>query len=213
MYYLKYFFSVNKLIFHRYDISFLQRSVLEDQFRIESLSQNDLDQLERLLKIQDVKSEFDRLGAEDRLNKGYLCYAAFLQNEVIGYFWLAISKLYISYFDATLHMKPYQVCGLNAYVHPEYRGLGLFNMIKKYALTELKEDQYKEYIGYYFSWNTASMRSNIKFGSQEIGYVIFGYLLTFRFRTQFLDGINLEYHNDFLIAHKKLYQKITSTIK
>ncbi len=209
----EYTFSYNKMIFHEFLFKNLKVGCKNsDNIRFEQFDLDDIDVLSDEIDRMDFISEFTIPDTLERLKKGYFLFVAKRDRRIIGFLWLATGSYLIPYFDSTVYLEPNEVYSINGYVNKSFRGKNILNMIKAYAYDNLKKRGYYRAIGSYYTWNKASHRMNIKFGSVPLGYLIFGYVLSVRYLIGKVPSTKIITHSGPLYAWKKfLSQKARSS--
>lgn len=204
----EYIFSYNKMIFHEFYLKNFKNS-WENPYGVsfEQFDIKDLDKLSDTIANMDFASEFTIEDTIERIEKGYFLFVAKHDNRIIGLSWLATNQCPIPYFDAIIHLKPDEFFSMNAYVHKSFRGKSIFNLIRAYAYNTLKQKGYQRALGAYFTWNKASWRMNVKFGTVPIGYIAFGYFFTFRYLINRVASAKVTTHTGPLCAWKKIAHK------
>lgn len=210
-YYLKYILSYNRLIFHEYRLDDLIQQPKNENYFFDMLDTYNIHLINDILSKQEIKSEFDFSKAKARLQMGYYCFIVKYLDEIVGYFWIATNYYHIPYCNATVYLKDDEVIGLNAYILPTFRGLNLFNQLKKYALLYLYNRDFKKYIGMFFSWNKASKQANLKFGSNITGSIYFGYILLMKYQFTNIPNVHIVFHDNMFAFFSKAMNKITNS--
>ncbi|NNG00360.1 MAG: GNAT family N-acetyltransferase [Desulfobacteraceae bacterium] len=165
---------------------------------------SDIDHWERLFTVEEVRA---------RIDDGHRFYVAKKNDDIIGYFWLAVNSIGISFFNGTIHLKPGEALSFNALIKKEYRGKGIFNRLKAFAFNDLIQNGFHRVVGFYWHKNQASIRMNERFGSRIIGKVKYYHLLSLAFRWHNLAVDKIDFDGGVLIFWKKLIRKVFRKIK
>lgn len=202
-YYLSYLLSQYKLLFVKYYLVGSVDYLFNKKFIFEKFDCKDIDLMEACLNQMDFQGEFTISEMLKRISKGHFLYVIKDKKDIVGYLWVASKLFKIPYFSATIILKNDEILTYNVYININYRGQNLFNQIKAYALQDFYKKGYKKEIGYYFSWNKASSKANLKFGSIPIGSVRFGYFLFFKYLKNSVEGsVFINHENCFVLWHK-----------
>lgn len=208
-YYFQYFYSKNIMHFVSYNIS---KSIKSHQSK-HDLNILLIDEPKNKLLTEAVKkfnypSILDTKEINDRMDYGCFCYLGMIDQTPVGYYWIAKNKCYIPYLNGFIHLKADQRYGFNAVVSPDYRGQNIFNHMRSLIFSELKNEGVNSVIDAHMSWNTATQRANKKFGSDYLGSVSYGFILTKRFFHDNTKDINIEYIGSSFELYKRLFNKI-----
>ncbi|MBN1550656.1 GNAT family N-acetyltransferase [bacterium] len=199
--------SMNRLIFCEFSLSKATDWKKPDGIVFERFNPMDMEMLDETLQQMEFESDFTLDDVILRIRKRYFCYVVKREDRIIGYCWWAVGDHHIEYFDGNIELRSDELFCINNYMHRAFRGLGLLNMLKTYAFSELKNCGYNRDIICYYQWNKAATRMNRKMGYSYIGSVTHGYLFTIRYLVNTVTTVRLSFHRDPLLLWKKLLSR------
>lgn len=178
------------------------------QVYFEPYKNKDAHLLKEVIEKMDIDRQFTLNEVDQRNKDGHRFYVAKKNEKIIGYVWYLISKFKIQEFDATIYLKPNEVYSANAYIQPDFRGLGILNYMRAYVYDELKKNGYTRVLTFVVDWNKSAIRMHEKWGSAPIGIVRLCNILTLSFQYSNVTSIKLAFHGGPFLLWKKLYRRI-----
>lgn len=170
------------------DISFSPELSLDKQFVFSRLREQDISDLIEFHNTYclDWDFLFSAEDIENRFRKGHRCYVARKHEELVGFMWIAVNRVYSSNLRCIFATEKHCVISYNGFVRPDCRGKNILPGIRRAAFQELVSEFYKKCYGYTRSTNKSVIKSNRKFNACPIGKIIYGYLLGFYFFFPFI---------------------------
>lgn len=147
-------------------ISF-SKPVIENQFDI------------RFLNTEDIKSYFGSgfnditpEQTRDLILKQVDCLCVFEKKsgKISAYSWFTSHSISTGNYDLEIQFNQRYIYTLKVYTVPEFRGLNLHARQMQYALSRYQQKGYLGILGYTYSDNFDSIKSNAKMGSEVIGH-------------------------------------------
>jgi len=214
---LRHIFSRKTLIMHRYsmiDLASLQYEP-QDGLVFRELSGGDYQAFGRLLTVQKMKEPvfepvFDIPEAQERLKKGGYCFVCEDNGCVVGYTWFASRERYLMEIQATIKLQEGQAYAYHAYVMSEYRGSNIFRSLLITGARVLYHRGFTGGLAMAMKWNKASRNILSKVGFSEIGFLIVGYFLSFRYLINTCAGVALLREAGPFEFYRKLFGKFTA---
>ena len=177
----QFFFSKTRMIFYEFLLDSLTgRQETPPGIRFSRFALSDIDLLEKTVAQMEFESMFTLKDVKPRMDAGNILYEARKEGEIIGYFWVDFGECHIHNLGVLSLASDELYCN-NAYIRNDYRGRGLYNLLRVFALRELKNEGYRRAVGCYYSWNHAARRMNKKLGVDLIGTATFGYIAGVRY--------------------------------
>ena len=201
-------FGTFNFIFFEFPLTNLNRG-WENPYQVysERYRNEDAHLLEEVINNMDIDRQFTMEEVDQRLKDGHIFYVAKKSGEIIGYCWYLVNKVNIQEFYATQYLKLDEVCSVNSYIRPEFRGKGIKNYMRAFEYNELEKKGYKRVSSFVFENNKASMRTHQKWGSVQIGIVKLINILTLTYRYTNLPPDTIEFHGDPFILWKRLFHR------
>lgn len=216
---LRHIFSRKTLIMYRYSMSDLAslRHEPQDRLIVRELSGGDYRAFGRLLTIQKTREPvfepvFDVPGAQERLKKGGYCFVCEDNGCIVGYTWFASRERYLMEIQATIKLQEGQAYAYNSYVMSEYRGSNIFRSLLIEGARVLYQRGFTGGLAAAMKWNTASRNILSKAGFSEIGLLIVGYFLSFRYMINTCAGVALRREAGPFEFYRKLFGKFTAVL-
>lgn len=203
-YFFQLLFSYNKMVFLRCELKNISNNFESDSgITFEHVSDVDRGYVDAIIKIG-YPARITEGEIRERLKRGDHLYFARYEGQPISYQWVALNKYYIPYLDGEIYLDKNEIYGYGSAVQESFRGKGIFNQLRKFAYGELQKQGYEYGITSYMSWNESVERANKKFGYQEFGEVIYGYILLFRYFVNKMPKGKIRHLGDFWGKWKKL---------
>ena len=137
--------------------------------RLEKINSDDAKKLEDAINRMDGKPTFDVEEAKRRLSMGFYLITLQCNDEMIGWNWGGVNRVYFGEFNCHLKLKKGHAFSYGTYVQKEYRNKGINNILKKELSFHLKKDGYDKIWGLIHKWNHASTNSLLKMNWKIIG--------------------------------------------
>jgi GNAT superfamily N-acetyltransferase len=93
-----------------------------------------------------------------RLDTGQECWAAWIAGELAHWRWEATRPVFLRYLERTLRPAPGDLCVVDVYTAPRYRGRGLHTMGTLLALDRARACGLTRLVGLVAWWNTPARR-------------------------------------------------------
>ena len=125
---------------------------------------------------QDPNTHLDETFVQDALTKGDLCVGAFRENELVAYVWRAFGRTPHNT-DVDVEVNAPYWYTYKMLTLPQARGHNLGGRLTLYADTFCQDAKCIGGVGFVETHNRASLRTNLKVGTQKVGFA--GYLKCF----------------------------------
>ncbi len=168
--------------------------------------------LSKVIDTMDIDRQFTMEEVDQRIKNGHLFYVTKKSEEIIGYTWYFVNRVQIKEFYATQYLEPDEVCSVNSYIKPDFRGKGIKNYMRAFEYDELGKMGYKRVSSFVFEHNKASIRTHQKWGSVQIGVIKCINILTFTYCYSTLPPNTIVFHGGPFILWKRLYHNIFNFI-
>ena len=153
IYYLKiYYKKLLKIIIPKYKRLFILEMDLR-QFEGKSNQRKNV-KIEIAKNIKEIESFIKKRGdwyyyhAKSLFEKGNICFVGKINNKIVSCLWANFNEAYFSHIEYLLHLNKDTVHTMDAYTLPEYRNMGIYNMIWNSCINYLKEkSEYTRIIG------------------------------------------------------------------
>ena len=170
------------------DISFSPALSFDKQFVFSRLGEQDIS---KCIEFHDTyclnwNFLFSAEDIENRFREGHRCYVACKYEELVGFMWIGVNRVYSPDLRCTLAIEEHCVISYNGFVRPDCRGKNILPGIRRAAFQELAGEFYKRCYNYTSSTNKSVIISNRKFNAYPVGKIIYGYLLGFYFFFPFI---------------------------
>ena len=202
-------FANFKLIFFEFPLAQSNRDWKNPyQVYSEPYQTEDAHMLEEVIKNMDINPQFSMKEVEERIKDDHLFYVAKKSGKIIGYCWYLVRLVNVPEFDITLYLKPDEVCSVNSYIQPQFRGKGIRNYMRAYEYNQLREKGFKRSLTFVNSNNKPSLRMHQKWGSVPVGMARRINILTFTYHYTNLKTHKIVFHGGAFSNWKKLSQRI-----
>jgi len=139
---------------------------LPDGFRIEILSKDRKEHLERYCAFTHIKSN----SLTQELLENGICFLGFVGEELIAFFWIVTNRIpYLTIFDIHIENPPRHLYEFYIFVKEQFRRKGISSYLKKIAIEEFKSN-YTHIWSLVESDNLANMEANKRNGFIHYGY-------------------------------------------
>jgi len=110
---------------------------------------------------------------ESSVGNDKLCLAALKNNEVIGFYLISVSEIYLPFLYLKVLLNNEEAFGEQITVHKKYRRRGLATEIRSVAYMELKKRGIDTIYSTALTTNFASLKSIKKGGGKRIGQLLY----------------------------------------
>jgi hypothetical protein len=179
------------------------------QIYIERYKSADASALASVIEDLDVPYMIEEMkNVDQKTNEGHLLFLVKKEDQIIGFVWYFVNKYIIEgNKEVTVHLKPNEVCAVNAYITPEYRGLNILNYARECIYSELQKMGVSRVLTFVNSENKSAIRMHKKFGSVSIGFVKYFNILTLCFAYTSPASNRYHFEKGYFIRWKKLFGK------
>ena len=110
---------------------------------------------------------------ESYVGNNKLCLTALKNNEVIGFYLISFSDIYLPLLCLKVLLKDDEAFGEQITVHKKYRRKEIATEMRSVAYMELKKRGIKTIYSAIFPYNVASLKSNKRGGGKRIGQLLY----------------------------------------
>ena len=108
----------------------------------------------------------------DRFSRNFVCYAAWINNQLVAQDWVTNSEDHEPYTGLTIRMGPGSSYGLDLQEHPKFKNQQIGLSLLSHSLQELKKQGFHKQYSIVSSRNKIMLRSSIQFfGFKKIGEI------------------------------------------
>lgn len=149
--------------------------------------------LEKKLKTAfvrlDILQYFDMADIRERISKGFYFHVVEMEDEIIGWAWSAVDKVYFDDFFADLKIDKNTVFSYNFYIDTRFRGTGLPYLLIDQVLTDLRDNKHSLFWGLCYPDNKQVLAFNKMTNGRIVGNFYFLRLLwwTFTYKKYFTE--------------------------
>lgn len=121
-----------------------------------------------------------KIKANERFKMGHICFAAYLNEDILHYSWWAVNEVYSGNLERKLRLSSDSAYAYDAYTVPECRGLGIALKVSERACSYLRERGYKRIYCFVPYNNFPSHRVMRKGGWRKIGTITYTRIFKWR---------------------------------
>lgn len=157
---------------------------------------------------------FTKENVEKRLRERHRCYIARQGNNVVGFIWFGLDKVYSPDLCAVFRVGSDSAVSYNGYVKASFRGRGILPLLRRTAFRDFYGEGFRHCYGYSRTGNEAVKRSARKHGVMKGGKIFYGHIMGYNFLLPLVDrqsGVHVSYCGDHWLTWKSLAKKIVSS--